>query len=651
MINLDNITQGERGIITFTWKFPANLTSPATIQGATITGVASNLDTGDITAITGTLTGTNATTVTWQLSDGDSGTPGTYSIIFKAIVTGVDTYTAAASLTIVANPSATAVQNPLIVGVTAAIRTALDAMTAVGAAVLAAEDEAAGRDAIGAAILSDYSNVVVVLADGRGDHTTLSAAMVSIVDASAVNRYAVHVFGDVAESVPVVAKSHVDVYGFGARITMTSTTTGSTINMDSITDATWRDITVIRAGEIPNGVNFVYGLLVDGTCDDSVRLINIDVVNLCTPVASADHFAGLVVQSTAAALINCTGTGSSTAQYGHGLWFRAGAATAINCIGRGGDNGTIQNNWGIYMTNSPAPLLIGCTGYGSNAAANGYGIFMRGAATPTMIYCIGRGGDGGNGSNGLFVSESAAPIVSGGIFQGGIGGVNSHGFVTGARAAGTYDGFTIEPRRFAGEVTVTETTTFVASADVAHQIWGVTLTVGTPGTGGATLSLGTTPGGAEIINAAPITSAVVSSPAIVWAGNEVQLAAGATLYVTITGTGSPSVRLNFQGEYAPAACYGISLGGAGATIISNARVVGNCNSSYALVIGAAARDSNKILIKLCHFEARRKSTGRGAAIFTNATYDPAPIYMCTILGAATNIVPAAGTAAGTNVMI
>jgi hypothetical protein len=127
MINLDNITQGEQGTLTFTWKFPANLTSPATIQGAAISGVATNLDTGDRTEITGALTGTNATTVTWQLSDGDSGTPGTYSIIFKAIVTGVDTYTAAASLTIVANPSATAVQNPLIVGVTGAQRSGLDA--------------------------------------------------------------------------------------------------------------------------------------------------------------------------------------------------------------------------------------------------------------------------------------------------------------------------------------------------------------------------------------------------------------------------------------------------------------------------------------------------------------------------------------------
>jgi hypothetical protein len=127
MINLSPITQGERGIITFTWQFPANLTSPATIQGAAISGVATNLDTGTITAITGALTGTNATTVTWQLSDGDSGTPGTYSIIFKAIVTGVDTYTAAASLVIVANPAATAVQNPPLFSVTSAQRSGLDA--------------------------------------------------------------------------------------------------------------------------------------------------------------------------------------------------------------------------------------------------------------------------------------------------------------------------------------------------------------------------------------------------------------------------------------------------------------------------------------------------------------------------------------------
>ena len=117
-INLRKITQGERGTLTFTWEFPENLTSPASISGAAITATMTDED-GATTAVSGTLTGTAATTCTWALSDGDSGTAGTFTVLFAAVVTGVTTYTLEATLEVIANPAVTGTQNDPLVSIPA----------------------------------------------------------------------------------------------------------------------------------------------------------------------------------------------------------------------------------------------------------------------------------------------------------------------------------------------------------------------------------------------------------------------------------------------------------------------------------------------------------------------------------------------------
>ncbi|MBE2202542.1 MAG: hypothetical protein IAE79_28280 [Anaerolinea sp.] len=116
MIDLGRVTQGERGSLTVPWEFP--VASPASLIGAAITAVARNRDTEVVTDITGAITPVTATTATWELSEGDSGTAGYYGIVFRAMIDGVVTYTLEASLVIEVNPAATAVQNPALVGVT-----------------------------------------------------------------------------------------------------------------------------------------------------------------------------------------------------------------------------------------------------------------------------------------------------------------------------------------------------------------------------------------------------------------------------------------------------------------------------------------------------------------------------------------------------
>jgi hypothetical protein len=115
-LDLGEIMQGERGTGTYTWIFPDNLTSPASILSAAITAVMRNIDTGAVTAVTGTLTGTAATTFTWARSAADSGTAGAFAVVFRAVVGGVDTYTLEAHLVVADNPAVDTVAGPALVG-------------------------------------------------------------------------------------------------------------------------------------------------------------------------------------------------------------------------------------------------------------------------------------------------------------------------------------------------------------------------------------------------------------------------------------------------------------------------------------------------------------------------------------------------------
>ncbi len=178
-INLRKITQGERGTLTFTWEFPENLTSPASISGAVITATMTDED-GVTTAVSGTLTGTAATTCTWALSAGDSGTAGTFTVLFQAIVTGVTTYTLEATLEVIANPSVTGTQNDPLVSISVA-----DAAWLTAAAARVTDgDDVATRDVDGTA-----GNLTVLDASGNAVDAGYAASQDGIAN-SVVQRIA-----------------------------------------------------------------------------------------------------------------------------------------------------------------------------------------------------------------------------------------------------------------------------------------------------------------------------------------------------------------------------------------------------------------------------------------------------------------------------
>lgn len=71
----------------------------------------------------------------------------------------------------------------------------------------------------GSATLSDYQNVIVVDQAGNGDFTSLKSAVDSVSGATASNRYAILVFGQVSETLDITMKDYVSIIGMGnARI-------------------------------------------------------------------------------------------------------------------------------------------------------------------------------------------------------------------------------------------------------------------------------------------------------------------------------------------------------------------------------------------------------------------------------------------------
>lgn len=118
VIDFGTIKQGSRPTVTFTWPLPSGH-APTDFSGAALTGTMLNINTNDVTSITGTLTVTDGTarTITWEMTAADTGTDGPYGVTLKAVIAGLPVYTLFGRLVIEDNPSVNAVSNPALVGV------------------------------------------------------------------------------------------------------------------------------------------------------------------------------------------------------------------------------------------------------------------------------------------------------------------------------------------------------------------------------------------------------------------------------------------------------------------------------------------------------------------------------------------------------
>lgn len=222
---------------------------------------------------------------------------------------------------------------------------------------------------------AQYSNTVTVMASG-GDYTKLSDALAARIDATATNRCLIEVFGRIADTTVITAKSYVDVIGYEADVVVTSTAGLPTdgVCFDDVVECTWRDITIRRQGALSQ----VRCAMFKGTTDETCRIYNCRFLN--ETAAAVDYCFGILFDEECSPYCDVYGKGSDGGDGCSGIVFEDAAHPSGVFHGKGGDGG-----------------------------ADCVGIGFSGASAPTGVFYA-RGGSGGGTCFHFQILDGAAPV-------------------------------------------------------------------------------------------------------------------------------------------------------------------------------------------------------------------------------------------------
>ncbi len=512
--------------------------------------------------------------------------------------------------------------------------------------------------------MEGYSQVVTVHPT-RGDYTTLSAALAAITDASASKVYSIVVYGQITETSAVTAKSNIDVVGMGgASVTVDTATGGSGFSLANLVNTTWRNLILKR---LQANTVWYHSVQISGTSDNTVRLENcivqaggtgtniagLMVSDTSSPVITNCHLKsdrhGTLVQQTATPLYQaciCEGLDGGTESHGALVADTAKPIFAGGTKLLGGSGGA--DCYGLGCSDMAAPTVIGGHMEGGSGGNNCYGVYAGTVSRPVLNGGVAKGGDGGTGCTAIF-SGSGTPEIHGTTCINGSGGTGCRGIDLQSGSAAVLKGVKVVPPQLSlVEETVTATATFTLPAKPC-QFSTIMMYVNTAGTGGATLSIGSTLGGTDIVNAQDITTTGYKYPTL-GAGRLVSFAASGTVYVTIDGTGSPDVDIYYDVYVNYGTCNALRISGNGVVRVDGGQYVSGCESD-AIYINNPAITANLLMIAQAYVEAKPKDAGSMKAINCQSAYNPAPVYNCTLVGGSTNLTAAAGTANGTNVEV
>ncbi len=496
-----------------------------------------------------------------------------------------------------------------------------------------------------------YQNVRVVDAGGRGNYTKLSTALAAITDAAADKRYRILVYGAVAETDTVVAKSYIDVIGQGAAsVTITKNGAGVGFNFNDIVEAEWRDLKLVRAGALADTSN-VDVLQIGQTTDRTCRFVNCDIRNEVTVGSgTVTHCTGINIGQTAApSFVACRIKGGSVQTYGYGvLTNETTAPTFTSCDIEGGDS---ASGHGVVSTYASRPSFLGCDIRGGAGVTGAYGAVSYRASRPHYVACRIAAGAGGTACKGVYVYPNGSPLFEGCDIISGDGSTGSPGVHLYQNAGGTFRNCRVLPP------TITYTWSYDSANDgrfrphatYPYQVLALDVEV-VVANAGKTLDIGLAAGQDTVVAAVPLDTAGYTTITL-GAGALNVIAAGGYLYAT------PSAAIS-AGDVKVHGTYVVSFGSSNAVYLQN---TGPARFENCVLVSNAASDAvyakteavnaNAARFTLCHIEARPKNTDSMKAVNCESEWNDAPFYLCTLLGGSTNLTPAAGTAAGTCVSI
>ena len=437
---------------------------------------------------------------------------------------------------------------------------------------------------------------------------TVSAAL------NAVGGGSIKLVGELTGTIALIARSLVDVDGFGAEIVIVSNNTLNAVNFTDVVDSMWRNVIVRRQGIVADGS---MALVLWGTTDSTVKFSNCQFFNETT---GGSYCYGIsVTESASPSFIGCTALGGGGGVSCFGVYVADIASPSfIGCTGMGGGGGLYCH--GIYTAGSASPSCSGCTWQGG-VGAESYGIYVAGSTSPLFIGCTGMGGGGGTNCYGILMTSSSSPLISSCTFIGGER-INT-GWVYTSANNGRFQPYAGHP----------------------YMLIGIYVYVSVAAGAGITLSLGNTVAGIEIATGIPIDSTNGKYFAI----TRTEQIADGYLYATPSGAiaeGSLNVRYVVISNYG--LCRGVNLNTRGYVRLANSTIISN-GASDAIYISDVAEAANAWRVTNCHIETM--DPVNQSSIISQSAYANGPIYNCTLIGLVTNIVPAAGTAVGSNIQV
>ena len=431
-----------------------------------------------------------------------------------------------------------------------------------------------------------YENIVTV--GGKHGYTKLSEAIADISDASDTNRYCVFVYGKVTEDAKISGKDYVDVIGFDA-IVSSSLTTDDAVEFNGVTDSEWKDIKVIKtgAGDAAHGV-----LTLVGSANATLTFRNCEFDNQSTGANIQD---GVLISSP------CT------------------EVSFYDCVAKPADTTATTHGWDFNYSGTIVPgnvSLYNCTGYGNNQG--GHAFRFTGIHAPLLHDCVACPGLGNN-SCGFYIEGASSPVIT---------------------------GCTSRPQTTQNywSYNTANNGRFMPVASHPYQVIGFMVFVSNA-TGGATLDVGTSIAGSELVSAMDIGTTGGKFVSF----TRVELAADAYLYATPTAGSNDDFRIHTVIAYNYDDNRPLLMGTPGYVRVSNSAFIANGASDACRIVNASITSANYI-ISNCHFETYDVSnqysiTGQSATSTTK-------IKNCTFVGPKSNVAInryeiAAGTAAYT----
>jgi len=480
--------------------------------------------------------------------------------------------------------------------------------------------DATVTDTLIADLYKEYSGNVIFVGQG-GAYTKLSDALNSITDASSSKRYCVAVKGVVIDDTTIVAKSWVDVVGFGADITVQTDSNVHGVDFNSVTNSLWRDLIIRRKGNVTSGV---YAGYFRGTTDETVIIENVEFRNEIT--AAVNNCYGIYFRDSASPKGTFTGYGGDGGNNCHGIYFAYSASPQGTFTGYGGDGG--NSCYGIRFAYSASPQGT-FTGYGGDGGDSCYGISFTDSASPKGTF-TGYGGDGGDTCYGIQIAYSTSPQ---GTFTGygGDGGNNCYGIYI-AYSASPQGEFLAIPKNYSyiWSYSSANNGQFQPFSGKPYQLVDIAVKVSSDASAGTTLDLGTSIGGSEIASGIALDStgwkhfdfnrAEVASDGYMYATPSASVADGSfTVYYVVV--------VNYSG------CHGLYLNTKGYAQIQGEFYANG--ASDALYIGSSAISVKNWRIANSHFETYDPTNQR--AVYAASSITDCPIYNSTFVGSIVNV--------------